>query len=85
VIRWKPLSKEVDMVVSIYGVDGVINAYNKQQRVKSKNSGSSDGDGEKMVNPSDQVTLSKQGLEDADVYSRITTKLIDSILKDDKK
>jgi hypothetical protein len=73
------------MVVSTHGVDGVINAYNKQQRARYKNSGALEGDGDKTVKPPDQVTLSKQGIDVADVYNRITTSLIDNILKDDKK
>jgi hypothetical protein len=71
------------MVVSTYSVDSMINAYNKLQRVKVRPSVSSEG--ERKVKPADEVTLSQQGIEAADVYSKITNKLIDNILKDDKK
>jgi hypothetical protein len=71
------------MVVSTYSVDSMINAYNKLQRVKVRPSVSSEG--ERKTKPADEVTLSQQGIEAADVYSKITNKLIDNILKDDKK
>jgi len=73
------------MAVSTYSVDSVINAYNKQQRVKVKNAVPSDGSEEAKAKSADEVTLSKQGIEAADVYNKITSKLIDNILKDDKK
>lgn len=73
------------MVVSTYSVDSIINAYNKLQRVKARNAPSVEGEAAEKIKPSDEVTLSKQGLEAADVYNKITSKLIDNILKDEKK
>jgi hypothetical protein len=69
----------------MYSVDSMINAYNKLQRVKGKSPVSPGGDGERKMKPTDEVTLSQQGIEAADVYSKITNKLIDNLLKDDKK
>jgi hypothetical protein len=73
------------MVISTYSVDSMLNAYNKLQRVKVRNSGPSGGEGDGRVKSADEVTLSKQGLEAAEVYNKITDKLIDNILKDEKK
>jgi hypothetical protein len=77
--------KEVCMVISTYSVDSMLNAYSKLQRVKARNRGASGGEGDGKMRSADEVTLSKQGLEAADVYNKITDKLIDNILKDDKK
>lgn len=73
------------MVVSMCSIDSVINAYNKQQRVKVRNVASSEGKAAGEVKPSDEVTLSKQGLEAAEVYNKITDKLIDNLPRDEKK
>ncbi len=73
------------MVVSMYSVDTMIKAYNKQHRVTAKNIGFPDGGGEKKGKPSDEVTLSQQGVEAAEVYSKISNRLIDNILKNDKQ
>lgn len=72
------------MVVSMYSVDSMINAYNKQQRVKAR-AVPADWGGERKGKPDDEVTLSKQGVEAAEVYNKLTNKLIDNMLKEDKK
>lgn len=72
------------MVVSMYSVDSMINAYNKQQRVKTRYPAPVGG-GERKGKPDDEVTLSKQGIEAADIYNKLTNKLIDNMLKEEKK
>jgi len=71
------------MVISTFSVDSMINAYNKQQRVKARSLASLEGD--RKTKSADEVTLSKQGIEASDVYNKITGKLIDNILKDEKR
>jgi hypothetical protein len=82
-IYWNSADEEVDMVISTYSVDSMINAYNKQQRVKARSLAPLEGD--RKTKPADEVALSKQGIEASDVYNKITGKLIDNILKDDKR
>ncbi|MHB8829931.1 MAG: hypothetical protein ACYC6Q_10440 [Syntrophales bacterium] len=72
------------MVVSMYSVDSMINAYNKQQRVKARHPVPTGG-GERKGKPDDEVTLSKQGIEAADIYNKLTNRLIDNMLKEEKK
>lgn len=73
------------MVASLYSVDSMINAYNKHQRVKAKLIFPADEGGEKKDKSADEVSLSKQGIEAEDICSKLTDKLIDNMLKDDKK
>lgn len=73
------------MVASLYSVDSMINAYNKHQRVKAKRIFPADEGGEKKDKSADEVSLSKQGIEAEDICSKLTDKLIDNMLKDDKK
>jgi len=68
------------MTISPYHVDSVISAYNKQNRVKlgpfypheATDKGA----------PAEVVSLSKQGIEEAEAYKKISSSLIDVILKD---
>ena len=73
------------MVVSMYSVDSMINAYNKQQRVKARHVALDDWGGAGKGKTNDEVTLSKQGVEAAEIYNKLTNKLIDNMLKEEKK
>ncbi|MBW6486308.1 MAG: hypothetical protein K0B01_09190 [Syntrophobacterales bacterium] len=73
------------MAASLYSVDSMINAYNKHQRVKARHISSADEGGEKKDKSADKVYLSKQGIEAEDICNKLTDKLIDTMLKDDKK
>ncbi len=70
------------MVASIHDVDRIINAYNKKQRDKAEKIPSRGVDG--TLHSDDDSLPLKQGVEAAEVYSTITGRFIENILKDEK-
>jgi len=73
------------MVVPMFSVDSMINAYNKQHRAKAGDTVSADLKGDSKGSPDDEVNLPKPGIEAADIYNKAVNKLIDNMLKEDKK
>jgi len=70
-------------ISSQYPVDSVINAYNKQSRVKVRQSSSPEE--AQNAKYQDVVSLSQQGADKAEAYKKISYSLIDVILKDKDK
>ena len=68
------------MTISPYHVDSVISAYSKQNRVKTGPFYHQEAT-EKGA-PAEVVSLSKQGMEEAEAYKKISHSLIDVILKE---
>jgi hypothetical protein len=71
------------MTISAFQVDSVINAYNKQSRVKVKQA-SSPEDTQQNVKYQDVVSLSQPGTDKAETYQKTSYSIIDVILKKDK-
>ena len=74
------------MPISLHGVDSLLTAYNKRQRVKN----GSDKSPEETVNEEgkaviDEARLSKQRIEKTDAPNKISQKLIEDLLKNEKK
>ena len=71
------------MTISTYQIDSVLNAYSKQNRLSSRLSLSSD----KVKNGKyeDVVSLSSQGSDKAEAFTKISYSLMDIILKDKEK
>ena len=71
------------MTISTYQIDSVLSAYNKQNKLNSRLSLSS----EKTKNSQheDVVSLSSQGIEKAEAFRKISYSLMDVILKDKAK
>ena len=68
------------MTISAYHVDSVISAYNKQNKVKIRQSSSPEET--KNSKYQDVVSLSQQGADKAEAYKKISYNIIDVILKD---
>lgn len=68
------------MAISAYQVDSVISAYNKQSKVKMRYSSAPEET--KTAQYQDVVSLSRQGIDKADAYRKISYSIIDVILKD---
>lgn len=68
------------MTISAYQVDSVISAYNKQSKVKMRQSLSPEET--KTAKYQDVVSLSQQGTDKAEAYKKISYSIIDVILKD---
>jgi hypothetical protein len=68
------------MTISPYYIDSVISAYSKQNRVKTGPFFHQEA-AEKGA-PAEVVSISKQGIEEAEAYSKISHSLIDVILKE---
>ena len=74
------------MAISLHGVDSILNAYHKQQRLRNEGGKfpeTTGGNRGKAV--IDQVTLSKQWLGEADAPDKISERLIEDLLKNEKK
>jgi hypothetical protein len=74
------------MPISLHGVDSLLNAYNKRQRVKN----GSDKSPEETVNEEgksviDELTLSKQWIAETDAPNKISQRLIEDLLKNEKE
>lgn len=70
------------MTISAYQVDSVINAYNKQSRLKVKQASSPEE--LQNVKYQDVVSLSQPGTDKAEANQKISYSIIDVILKKDK-
>jgi hypothetical protein len=68
------------MTISAYQIDSVISAYNKQSRMKT---GRFYPQGEiERGRPTEVVSISKRGIEEAEAFKKISHSLIDGILKE---
>ena len=68
------------MTISAYQIDSVISAYSKQNRMKTGRfflQGETEKGGPAVV-----VSISRQGVEEAEAYKKISHSLIDGILKE---
>jgi hypothetical protein len=72
--------REVIMTISAYQIDSVISAYSKQNRIKTGRF-FLQGEADKK-SPTEVVSISKQGIEEAEAYKKISHSLIDGILKE---
>jgi co-chaperonin GroES (HSP10) len=72
--------KEACMTISPYHINSVISAYNKQNREKAGQF--CPGDVTEKETPAEVVSLSEQGIEEAEAYKKISHSLIDVILKE---
>jgi hypothetical protein len=68
------------MTISPYHIDSVISAYNKQNRAKAGPFYPQEAM-EKGA-PTEVVSISKRGIEEAEAYKKISHSLIDVILKE---
>ena len=68
------------MTISAYHIDSVISAYNKQNRVKMKSFQLPEEEG--IGKQADVVALSQKGVEAAEAYQKISSSLIDVIMKE---
>lgn len=74
------------MKISLHDVDSLLNAYNKQKLKKDDRRESTEeavDDNEETV--IDQVMLSEQRIKKTDAPDKISQKLIETLLKDEKK
>jgi hypothetical protein len=73
------------MGISLHDIESLLNAYNKRQRVKNGSNKSPEEtvneEGEAVI---DEVTLSKQRIEKTDTPDKISEKLIEGLLKNEK-
>ncbi len=74
------------MAISVGGIDNLLNAYNKQMRMKRAPVESpKDKDQQKPQSVQDEVTLSKQWVAESEAPNKIPQKLIEDLLKSEKK
>jgi hypothetical protein len=74
------------MKISLHDIDTLLNAYNKQKRKKDDDGKSTEravDDNEETV--IDQVMLSEDRIKKTDTPDQISQKLIETLLKDEKK
>jgi hypothetical protein len=71
------------MTISPYQIDNVLNAYNKQNKLNTRLSLNS----EKVKNTTyeDTVSLTSQGTDKAEAFTKISYSLMDVILKEKTK
>lgn len=72
------------MTISSYQVDSVISAYSKQNKMRVKQSFTI----QEAASPGkyeDVVTLSRQGIDKAEAYQKISYSLVDVLLKTKEK
>ena len=73
------------MAKSSYNVESLLDVYHRQQRQKDGDNKSSEDAVAKKEKPViDDVTLTKQWIEQTDAPNRISRKLIDDLLKNEK-
>ncbi|HLA26410.1 MAG TPA: hypothetical protein VJZ49_00785 [Syntrophales bacterium] len=65
------------MTILPYHIDNVISAYNKQSRMKIKQPSPQ----ETPAGEKDVVMLSQKGIDKAEAYKKISSNLVDAILK----
>ena len=67
------------MTISAFHVDSVISAYAKQSKIKMRQSFLQDEG--KSIKHEDVVSLSQQAIDKAEAYKKISSSVIDAIVK----